>query len=342
MDGKYFVFESQRNARSDIWVLREDRGFFGRANPQPMPLTTGPLSFKVPLPSRDGKKIFVVGAQPRGELARFDMRSRQFVPYLSGISAEGVSFSRDGQWAAFVTFPEGTLWRSKVDGSERSQLTFPPLTVGLPRWAPDGKRIVFMGQMPGKPVKILLVAAEGGGVEPLTTGDRNDSDPNWSADGTSLVFAGNPGIESGTQGINLLNLKTHQVTTLPGSEGLVSPRWSPDGRYIDASTSDARKLMLFDFRTQKWTELAKARVGYHHWSSDGQYIYFDNVALEPEPGISRVRIADGKIERIVSLKDVRMPFGIYGTWTGLGPDNSPLILRDTSTQEIYALDWDAP
>ena len=341
-DGKSFVFESQRNARSDIWVLREEGGFFGHANRQPVPLTTGPLSFKVPLPSRDGKKIFVVGIQPRGELARFDIRSRQFVPYLSGISAEGVSFSRDGQWATYVAFPEGTLWKSKVDGSERFQLTFPPMIVGLPRWSPDGKQIVFMGQMPGKPVKIHLVGAEGGRVQQLTTGDHNDSDPNWSADGTSLVFAGNPGIETGTQSINWLNLKTHRVTTLPGSEGLFTPRWSPDGRYIDASTSDPQKLMLFDFRTQKWRELAKAGVSYHNWSSDGQYIYFDNLALVPEPGIFRVRITDGKIERVVSLRDIRMPFGVFGTWIGLGPDNSPLILRDTSTQEIYALDWDAP
>jgi len=149
--------------------------------------------------------------QPRGELARFDVKSRQFVPFLSGISAEGVSFSRDGQWAAHVTFPEGTLWRSKVDGSERFQLTFPPMTVGLPRWSPDGKQIAFMGQMPGKPIKIYRIAAEGGRAEQLTTGDHNDADPNWSADGTSLVFAGNPSIESGIQSINVLNLKTRQV-----------------------------------------------------------------------------------------------------------------------------------
>jgi hypothetical protein len=66
--------------------------------------------------------------------------------------------------------------------------------------------------------------------------------------------------------------------------------------------------MLFDFRTQKWRELAKGSVNYHNWSSDGQYIYFDNVAMEPDPGIFRVRVTDGKIERLVSLKDVRMPF----------------------------------
>jgi Tol biopolymer transport system component len=116
------------------------------------------------------------------------------------------------------------------------------MSVGLPRWSPDGKQIAFMGQMPGKPIKIYRIAAEGGRAEQLTTGDHNDADPNWSADGTSLVFAGNPSIESGIQSINLLNLKTRQVTTVPGSEGLFTPRWSPDGRHIDAGTGEAQKL----------------------------------------------------------------------------------------------------
>jgi hypothetical protein len=29
-------------------------------------------------------------------------------------------------------------------------------------------------------------------------------------------------------------------------------------------------------------------------------------------------------------------------WFGLAPDDSPIVLRDTGTQEIYALDWQAP
>ena len=342
-DGKYFVFQSRRNGRTDIWAWREKQGILSNASSQPVQLTTGPLSFSAPLPSRDGKKIFAIGAQPRGELTRFDVKSRQFVPYLSGISAEGVSFSRDGQWVAYCTYPEGTLWRSRVDASERFQLTFPPLIAGVPRWSPDGKQIAFMGQMPGKPLKLYLVAAEGGNVEQLTTGDHNDADPNWSADGTRLVFSGNIGLEAGRPlSIGMLDLKTRQVTTLPGSEGLYTPRWSPDGRYIDAFTSDTEKIMLFDFDTQKWRELAKARANYHNWSRDGKFIYFDNVSLEPESAIFRVRITDGKIERVVSLKNVRMPFGFFGPWTGLDPDESPLVLRDTSTQEIYALDVDLP
>src|SRR5438093_1397239 len=98
-----------------------------KAEREPVQLTTGPLYYWAPLPSRDGKRLYVVGEQPRGELVRYDAKSRQNVPYLSGLSVEHVRFSRDGAWAAYVAFPEGTLWRSKLDGSERLQLTFPPM-----------------------------------------------------------------------------------------------------------------------------------------------------------------------------------------------------------------------
>ena len=58
----------------------------------------------------------------------------------------------------YVTYPEGNLWRSKVDGSETQQLTF--TTLGIlrrsPRSYPDGKQIVFMGRNPGIGWRIYL------------------------------------------------------------------------------------------------------------------------------------------------------------------------------------------
>jgi len=86
----------------------------------------GPMNTWATLPSKDSKRLFVVGSKPRGELVQCDSKSRQFVPYLSGISADELAFSKDGEWVACVTFPEGVLWRSRTDGSERLQLSFPP------------------------------------------------------------------------------------------------------------------------------------------------------------------------------------------------------------------------
>jgi eukaryotic-like serine/threonine-protein kinase len=139
----------------------------------------------------------------------------------------------------------------------------------------------------------------------------------------------------------VLDLKTRNASKLPGSDGLFSPRWSPNGRYVAAMTVDSLKLMLFDFTTQKWTELAKMLVAYPNWSRDGRYLYFDGTA-ENEPGYFRMRISDRKLERVLSLKGFQQAVGTFGQWSGLTPDESPLYVRDASIQEIYALDWEAP
>ena len=339
-DGKYFVFQSTRNGRTDIWARREEKGFFRRSSQAPFQLTSGPLNFYGPVSSKDGKRLFVVGSQPRGELARYDTRSGQFVPYLSGISADSVAFSRDGQWCAYAAFPEGTLWRSKVDGSQRLQLTFPPMTVFLPRWSPDSKRIAFQGQAPGNPWKMYLVSAEGGAPQEVLPGF---GDVGWSADGNSLVFSDTPTyVEPGPAtkvALHILDLRTHQVSTLPDSQGLRSPRWSPDGRYIAALRAGPEALTLFDFSTRKWVELTTTvTVNWPSWSRDSKHIYFDSVGADS--AFYRVRVSDRKLERLVSLKGVRRTSLFL--WSGLAPDDSPLVLRDVGTQEIYALEWEAP
>jgi serine/threonine protein kinase/dipeptidyl aminopeptidase/acylaminoacyl peptidase len=338
-DGKYFVFQSTHGGRSDIWALREVGGFLRRINSEPVQLTSGPVDFLGPMPSKDGKKLYVIGAQPRGELARYDAKAQQFVPYLSGLSGESVSYSRDGQWMAYVAYPEGTLWRTRANGSERLQLTFPPLTTYFPRWSPDGKQIAFQAETPDKPWSMYVTSAEGGNPQEVAPGL---GDPGWSADGKSLVFSDTPPAfgpnASGKVAIHLMNLKTREVTTLAGSEGFYSPRWSPDGRYVAALLAGPETLMLFDFSTQKWVQLEQIVVGFPSWSRDSKYIYFDSQG--EDHAFYRVRISDHKLERLVSLKGLRLT-GSFG-WTGLAQDDSPLVLRDVGTQEIYAFDWNAP
>jgi serine/threonine protein kinase len=157
-DGKYFVFESG----GQIWALAQDTGLFG-SQPKPFQLTSSPLSLSSPLPGKDGKKMFVVGQTYRGELTRYDAKAGRLVPFLGGISAEYVDFSRDGQWVTYVSYREGSLWRSKIDGTQRLQLTYPPMYPVLPRWSPDGKQIVFFEfARDTAPARIYEVSADGG------------------------------------------------------------------------------------------------------------------------------------------------------------------------------------
>jgi len=211
-----------------------------------------------------------------------------------------------------------------------------------PQWSPDEKQIAFTGNMPGKSSHIYIVSVDGGVPKQVTNGDDHEVFPNWSRDGNSLFFGNLSGNGGPAGGIYQLNLTTNQLTTLTGSEGRWWPRLSPDKSYI-AALSNLNHLMLFELKTQKWTELTQTTANHPAWSHDGRYVYFDSTA-EGEPAVYRVQIKDHKLERVASLKDVKRPTSglTAASWTGLAPDDSPLALRDISTYEIYALDWTLP
>jgi hypothetical protein len=96
--------------------------------------------------------------------------------------------------------------------------------------------------------------------------------------------------------------------------------------------------MLFDFETRKWGELARS-AAYPNWSRDGSYIYFADPYTK-ESTLYRVRISDRKVEGLATVDPHILTWATVGKWTGLAPDDSPLVLRDTSVEEIYALDWE--
>jgi eukaryotic-like serine/threonine-protein kinase len=341
-DGKFYFFQTTVGSAQNIWVISGGPTLFDEFGGAPVQLTTGPLSFQAAVPNVDGKKLFVIGEQPRVELVRYDAKAKQLVPFLSGISAGEVEISPDGEWVTYVAYPGSTLWRGKIDGSERIQLTFTPIEAHQPRWSPDGTRIVFTDTQPGKPWKVLVVSSFGGTTQEILPAGISGVDPTWLPDGNSIVFT--QGFGTDKTSIDRIDLTTHQTSKLPGSDTLFSTRVSRDGRYVAAFSTDAKRLMLYDTTTEKWSELAQGRgFGFENWSHDGRYIYALDTQDTQGEDIVRVNIADRKLERLVNLKDVpRRTPDIWAQWTGLAADDSPLIMRDRSTQEIYALDLGAP
>ena len=187
-DGRYYFFLSGPN----VWAIRESVGLFRRRSSAPFQLTTGPLIFNALAPSPDGKKLFVDAVQNRAELVRYDPKSRQFVPFLSGISAGELDFSRDGQWITYVSYPEQALWRSRMDGTDRLQLTYPPVIAGLPRWSPDGTRIAYIDAQPGRPWKAFLISAQGGTPQEMFSETHTQADATWSPDGKKTRLRSHP------------------------------------------------------------------------------------------------------------------------------------------------------
>jgi Tol biopolymer transport system component len=321
----------------DLWVLPE--ASLPMKAREPIRMSNGPLALGSPIPSLNEKKLFVRGTQARAKLLRYDASSKTFKPYLGGISASDVEISRDGQWATYVSYPQLTLWRSRVDGSDRQELTFAPMEVFLPRWSPDGSRIVFTDLELGRTIKIYMISRDGGVPEAVMPDDKlNEIDPTWSPDGTSIVFSRahldpNPAIYR-------VELKTREISKVAGSDGLTGSRMSPDGHYLVALSKDWTKLMLYDFTTEKWaelTEVVKGAIGYPNWSHDGKSVYF--VEMNPDLEFWQVAIANGDGHSIVRVSEISQPSPL---WMGLAADDSPLLRQNVSSQEIYALDLEVP
>ena len=348
-DGESFVFLSghlQGNSvLNDLWALDERHVWFGKPSADPVQLTAGPLRWGRPVLSKDGRKIFADGSIDRGELVRFNSKSQNFEPFLGGISAESVDFSRDGKSVAYVSYPEGILWKANLDGSKPVQLSEPPMYAVVPRWSPDGSQIVFMSWPFDSLPKLYVVSSAGGNLRPLVPEDKGALDnPNWSPDGQRIAFSRVPdsrlaqrGFHGNTRGIvYILDVATHQVSTLPGSEGFWGPRWSSDGRFLETESDDALSIKVFDFTTQRaWVLPIGAKAEWHAWSRDGRFIYFTSLMMD-HPGVFRLPVQGGKPEMVVDLKGFRST-GLFGDYFRLDPTDAPLMLRFNGSDDLYAL-----
>ncbi len=342
-DGRYFVFQSAENGVSNIWALKETSFLPWAKNATLLQITNGPLSYQAPIPARTGHQIFFIGMDARFQLLRFDPNSSHFALNEKGWGLAGrTEYSRDGKWVAWIKPSDGSLWRSRADGSERLQLTAPPLQVFMMHWSPDNQQLALMCREPGKPWKIYLAGAAGGGWQQLLDESRNEADPDWSPDGKKIVFGRLPELmarEAQPKAIQILDLKTRQISTISSSENLFSPRWSPDGRYIAAMSLDQRKLMLFDTSNKKWSELLSRSAADPVWSHDGRWIYFHDFMEDGQP-IYRVSIPDGRLEHVAGMSNLDSSDVVDYRFSGLAPGDVPLVRARVWTANVYSLDLD--
>ena len=327
-DSRYLLFETRAAVMQSIWYLPMRRSWWER-RVEPRKLTALPLSLHDSTPNpRDGRTVFALGTKERGELVRYDLKTKQFAPFLGGISAKDVVFSRDGKWVAYLAFPELTLWRSRSDGNDRLQLSH--WTVGeVFGFSPDWKSIVFRDDQ-----SYLSAVSLDGGQPTTLVKERNSWLIDWSPDGSQIVFA-TPGV------VNLMELASGKRTSVP-SEGFWGARWIGDDKLV-AAKSLRTGFKLLDLKTQTWSDWAiePNPNAISRWgvSPDHQYLYYATSGTDPQ--LMRVRIGENRSEKVVSLKDFHfamfVQFNGADEWISFASDGSPLLLRDKGSQEIYAL-----
>lgn len=325
-DGQYFVF-SAGHALHNLWMVRDSRWA------SPFRLTNGPLLDLSPQPSADGRRVYFVGSSNSGQLVRFNAAAAEWEPFLGGMDAVQVAYSRDGHWITFAD-SKGCLWRSAADGSERRQLTAPPLFARNPRWSPDGQNIVFHGSPPGQPDSIYVAAAAGSSVTRLTHNEkgRGEGDGSWSADGSAIIYSSQGYLYS--QGsLYKIDLRTRRIEQVPDTLRLWSPRWSPDGKWI-AALDENGHLRLYDMATHQAALLTSFAVGYPDWSRDGKYLYFENPV---STAWYRVGIVTRKVELLQKLPGLETALNSSG-WVGMTPDGTIVSARTVNSSNLYALE----
>jgi Tol biopolymer transport system component len=341
-DGRYFVYDREETGafRQDLFAQREPRwGSF--RSPAPARLTVGPMSFWFPGVSRDGRQLFAFGRLGRGELMRLDPRTGTFMPALGGESAMYVEPSPDGEWLVWVQYPDGIVWKSRADGSQRQPLTAKPLQAHLPKWSTDGRSIVFVGRTPDEPqLAIYRVAADGSSHDVVYRSTRaNDHfwDPCWLRDGKlvfSRVFSTNP------PGILQLDPKTGKVTPMAGAEALRWPKCSRQGNLLAAADlPSGMRYVVRRHDSEHWEDLGPAKVAYPQWTRDGESF----CGLDLFTGrVECLSIASGKVTTLAEPAPFPLLSWVGAPWIGLDADDRLLVVADRGKTGFYALDWEQP
>jgi hypothetical protein len=281
------------------------------------------------------KRLYAIGTVLRGETLRYDRKTRRWVAFLPGFSGEKINRSPDGQWLAYVKFPGSELHKCRIDGTGDVLLVSGVEAVN-PRWSPDGKRVAFSGRPTGtsSKYKLWLVSAGGGDAKPYQPDVESGTDTIWSGDGNRILLSQE---ESSQRGLRILRLDTGELSPVPGSERLFSPRWSPGETQILALEISTFKPYILETTKAEWRPLSEQRIGYPEWSRDAKYIY----GQEPDP--IRIEVATGRREEIAhtDFKTIGNSGALVGGgWVGWTEDWEPLTLRDLSSTQVYRIDLD--
>jgi DNA-binding winged helix-turn-helix (wHTH) protein/Tol biopolymer transport system component len=344
-DGAYFIFTSiqdVKTGRGDLWALRESPRFFSWLQSDPIPLTSGPISYGDPLPSRDPRILYAGGATGGAEPLNsviVDRDSRLAKPFLPELGARELVFSADGQSVLFVG--ENSLWRSKRNGNERYQLVKNIISdpVHFPRWSPDSKKILFTGKMDG----IYIMPAQGGAPQLILPTEQGYS-PDWGPDGQHIVYSAmeQKADHSGSQtALYFYDLASRQSIRIPKSEGLLEVRWSPDGRYL-AAIEEGSTLKLYDVKKNQWMEITRGKlIMMPVWSADSRYLFTEDL-LEPGEPIYRFLAEHPTKERFYSFEDLLQTDVLRCGFEGFGPDGSLLVKLSRGGFNVYRIQLELP
>jgi serine/threonine protein kinase len=332
-DGRHFLFSSNREGRPNIYELVAPHWFEFWKKPAAVRITGNQISILASAPSRDSRGLFVLSKMDEGAMRAYDPLLKKLAPLLEDVSMLGFVISPDRQWMAYTEYPSRSLWKSRLDGSEKLQLTSNSYSV-MEQWSPDSKWLVYSDWK-----HLFLVSSDGGAPQKLTPDGNTPIAPTWSPDGKTIEFSYFP-VPDKVPRIEVIDLATRQISALPRGEGYYYPSWSPGGRYLVAMAENPARMALYSTATKTWKDLHAfpEQWGFWSWATDSNSLYMAIFLGKASDGIYRMTIPQGGWEKLSGVEGINPADGTEG-FVSLTREGQPAVMSRTGAAQIYSLHW---
>jgi serine/threonine protein kinase/Tol biopolymer transport system component len=331
-DARHFVFSSNREGRPNVYELATPPWFEFWKKPVPARITGNQISILACTPSRDSRGLFVLSKMDEGAMRAYDPRLKKLAPILEDLSMLGFVISPDREWMAYIDYPSKTLWRSKLDGSEKLQLNHSYAV--MEQWSPDGKWLVYSDWK-----HLFLVSRDGGAPQKLTPDGETPVGPTWSPDGKTIAFSYFP-VPEKVPRIELIDLATRQISEMPMGEGYYYPSWSPDGKYLVAMAVNPSRMALYSTTTKTWKGLREFpdQWGFWSWAPDSNSLYMALFHGKASDGVYRITIPQNGWEKLTGAEGIDPAYSTEA-FVSITLEGQPAVMTRTGTAQIYLLHW---
>src|SRR5438128_2646410 len=362
------IDRAQNRRNSSIWMAATD------GSRAPWQFTTSPQSSNSPRWSPDGKWLAFLSSRPGSD-------STTLAPSASPAPAAGPTPAA-AAGAASSDQPRNQVYLLAMNGGEAKRITNLKNGVSVFRWSPDGTRLVVVsrigpsdskgdsrtenrdrsdvrhykntsykfndtGWFDDRRMHVWVVDVKSGSAKQITEGnDWNDSDPQWSPDGTRIAFVSN---RTGKEYEENRNTDVWVISAEGGPLTKISdhdeadnqPRWSPDGKWIaftgEVHDRDHPKIWLAPATGGAASVLAANGLdlipGGLEWSEDGKSLYFET-GVKGENHLFRVDVATKSIGQVTSG-----PRAVRGVDFHFGGDQMVYLANDFKhLDDLYIAD----
>jgi TolB protein len=236
------AYSSRRGDPKEIYVMDYD------GNDQRAFTRNGSLNL-FPSWSPDNSELAFVSyktGKPEINIYSYLDGSRLPFPMFNAAQVSNPRFSPDGNLLVFSLTVRSNvdIYTSKLDGSDRRNITNSSAINSTPTWSPSGKQIAFISERDGMP-QIYICDTDGANLRRIVKEGGEADWPAWSPDGRWIAFHWKPRLAENFD-IYIAEVSTGQIRQLTSDSGSNEcASWAPDGRHLAFQSNRTGSEQIF-------------------------------------------------------------------------------------------------